>query len=112
MFYHAVTMNASDGMPVAIFAGHFGNGSFTWTRRTNATPLTTKGEFQQDHLQLRCDPSGSPLYLAYIIPIGNDGTVNVVRSLDGGLTWEQPQNVGSNRCNYSRAAIGPDREFY
>ncbi|HEV8151073.1 MAG TPA: FlgD immunoglobulin-like domain containing protein [Gemmatimonadales bacterium] len=98
---------------MATFRGSFTGSSLTWQRGADAIPfLSTAAGYGPDHLQLQCDPSGSPLYLTYLETVGDEGTVKVVRSQDGALTWTAPVALSGNRCDHSRAALGPEGELY
>ncbi len=98
----AVAMSASDGHLLAMSTSDFGA---TWSR--TSIPLGEGSRFDNDPM-VAFDSSGVA-YLARI-PVGPPGTlgVDVVRSLDGGRSWEPPLRVSSATDQDDKVALAVD----
>jgi FlgD Ig-like domain len=118
-FYCADIVGTSTGATVAVWKGAFQGNTFSWTSRQYAAPLITDRVRPYDAPRLVSDPEHGYLYLAYTrthallpSPYRYEYQIQLVRSLDGGVTWSAPMAISGLSCNGADAAVGPDGEVY
>ncbi|HET7226597.1 MAG TPA: sialidase family protein, partial [Candidatus Eisenbacteria bacterium] len=91
----------------------------------NGTPATTGPSFAAPFMagdagypynapRIACDPAGAMVYIVYtnVAPTGltATGSIQFVRSRDGGQTWSAPVRLGGSASNGGSIAVGLDGE--
>ncbi|MGH9199467.1 MAG: hypothetical protein ACRD1T_27520, partial [Acidimicrobiia bacterium] len=116
-FVIATVLGTTSGEALAAYRGTFQGASVVWQGPILATPILDSFH-PYDAPRLVCDRQRGHCYLAYTrvrIPstfTNFEHTIELVCSLDRGMTWSAPVALSGSLSTSARLAVGPEGELY
>lgn len=109
-FYSSLLYDNSSA--ITCYRMHMDGGTMAISGPSFAASLLGGDPYDSPHIA--CDPGGAMVCVSYtyVVPSGPTatGSIEIVRSRDGGVTWSAPVQLGGSASNGSSIAVGPDGE--